>query len=150
MHDPATVGVAWDRVRRNRGARTGGMDGQTVRSIKARHGTTEFLEQLRADLKARTFRPLPVRERTIPKRSGKLRRLGIPTVRDRVVQAALKVVLEPVFEADFQPCSYGFRPNRRAQDAIAEIHQYCTNSYEWVLEADITACFDKKSTTPLS
>ena len=118
VHDPATVGVAWDRVRRNRGARTGGIDGQTVRSIEARHGTAEFLEQLRADLKARTFRPLPVRERTIPKRGGKLRRLGIPTVRDRVVQAALKLVSEPVFEADFRPCSYGFRRRRRAQDAI--------------------------------
>lgn len=91
-----------------------------------------------------------MRERTIPKRGGKLRRLGTPTVRDRVVQAALKLVSEPVFEADFQPCSYGFRPNRRAQDAIAEIHHYCTSSYRWVLEADIAACFDKKSTTPLS
>ncbi len=95
VHDPATVGVAWDRVRRNRGARTGGVDGQTARSIEARHTVTGFLEQLRADLKARTFQPLPVRERTIPKRSGKLRRLGIPTVRDRVVQAAMKVVSEP-------------------------------------------------------
>ena len=65
-----------------------------------------------------------MRERMIPKSGGRLRRLGIPTVRDRVVQAALKLVLEPIFEADFQPCSYGFRPRRRAQDAIAEIHQF--------------------------
>ena len=84
----------------------------------------EFLAELRADLKARRFVPLPVRERMIPKAGGKLRRLGIPTVRDRVVQAALKLVLEPIFEADFHPCSYGFRPKRRAQDAIAEIHQF--------------------------
>ncbi|MFH1330930.1 MAG: group II intron reverse transcriptase/maturase [Actinomycetota bacterium] len=149
VHDPAVLQAAWDRVRKNRGARTAGVDGQTVRSIGQGHGSVEFLEQLRADLKARTFEPLPVRERRIPKTGGKLRRLGIPTVRDRVVQAALKVVLEPVFEADFQSCSYGFRPNRRAQDAIAEIHHYCTNSYEWVLEGDITACFDEIDHTAL-
>ena len=75
--------------------------------------------------------------------ASKRRRLGIPTVRDRVVQSALKLVLEPIFEADFQPCSYGFRPSRRAQDAIAEIHLFCTSSYEWMLEGDITACFDE-------
>ena len=76
---------------------------------------------------------------------GKVRKLGIPTVADRVVQASLKLVLEPIFEADFQPCSYGFRPKRRAQDAIAEIHHVAspTRNYEWVFEADITACFDE-------
>lgn len=78
----------------------------------------------------------------IPKTGGKLRRLGIPTVRDRVVQAALKLVLEPIFEADFRPCSYGFRPRRRAWDAIADIHQFTSRGYERVLEADIEACFD--------
>ena len=102
-----------------------------------------FLPRLREDLKARQFAPLPVRERMIPKPgSSKRRRLGIPTARDRIVQAALKLVLEPIFEADFQPCSYGFRPRRRAQDAIAEIHQFTSRSYEWVLEGDIEACFD--------
>lgn len=103
-----------------------------------------FLADLRADLKARTFRPLPVRERMIPKTGTKMRRLGIPTVRDRVVQAALKLVLEPIFEADFHPCSYGFRPKRRAHDAIAEIHFLAsrTRDYEVVLEGDIEACFD--------
>ncbi len=85
----------------------------------------------------------------IPKPGGKRRRLGIPTVADRVVQAALKLVLEPIFEADFQPCSYGFRPRRRAQDAIAEIHLFSTRNYEWVLEADITACFDEIDHTAL-
>jgi RNA-directed DNA polymerase len=90
------------------------------------------------------FRPLPVRERKIPKPggSGKLRKLGIPVIADRVVQAALKLVLEPIFEADFEPVSYGFRPKRRAQDAIAEIHLYGTQGYRWVLDADIEACFD--------
>ena len=86
-----------------------------------------------------------MRQVVIPKKSGKLRKLGITTVADRVVQAALKLVLEPIFEADFQPCSYGFRPNRRAHDAIAEIHFYAhvARNYEWVLEADIRACFDE-------
>lgn len=86
-----------------------------------------------------------MREWGIPKRSGKPRYLGIPAVLDRVVQAALKLVIEPIFEADFQPCSYGFRPKRRAQDAIAEIHLLASppRSYERVVEGDIEACFDE-------
>jgi RNA-directed DNA polymerase len=103
-------------------------------------------------LKDGSFRPLPVRERKIPKPggSGKVRSLGIPTVADRVVQAALKLVLEPIFEADFVPVSYGFRPNRRAQDAIAEIHHFGTRGYQWVLDADIEACFDRIDHTALT
>jgi RNA-directed DNA polymerase len=85
----------------------------------------------------------------IPKPDGRRRRLGIPTVRDRVVQAALKLVLEPIFEADFKPVSYGFRPNRRAQDAIAEIHLFGSQRYRWVLEGDIEACFDQIDHTAL-
>ena len=141
--DPAFLQVAWRRVRGNRGARSAGIDGQTASSIEAGRGEAAFLADLRADLRARTFRPLPVRERMIPKAGGKRRRLGIPTVRDRVVQAALKLVLEPIFEADFAPCSYGFRPGRRAQDAIAEIHYLTSRSYEWLVDADISACFDE-------
>jgi RNA-directed DNA polymerase len=143
--DPAFLLVAWHRVRSNRGSRTAGVDGQTAHTIEHGRGVEAMLADLRADLKARRFAPLPVRERRIPKTGGKLRRLGIATVRDRVVQAALKLVLEPIFEATFQPCSYGFRPGRRAQDAIAEIHYYGSRSYSWVLEADITACFDEIS-----
>jgi RNA-directed DNA polymerase len=142
--DPATLMVAWSRVRGNTGARTAGVDGHSVRSIEAKPGVESFLAELRADLKAHTFRPQPVRERLIPKPGAtKFRRLGIPTVRDRIVQAALKLVLEPIFEADFQPCSYGFRPNRRAHDAIAEAHHHVSRTYDWVLEADIVACFDE-------
>ena len=99
--DPAFLLVAWDRVRTNRGARTAGADGATAHYIREICGEEEFLTQLRADLKAGVFVALPVRERMIPKSDGKLRRLGIPTVRDRVVQAALKLVLEPSFEAGF-------------------------------------------------
>jgi RNA-directed DNA polymerase len=150
--DPAVLLVAWRRVKGNKGARTAGVDGQTVYYIQQRRGEDSLLAELRADLKARRFRPLPVRERLIPKPgSGKLRMLGIPTVRDRVVQAALKLVLEPIFEADFQPCSYGFRPGRRAQDAIAEIHVFASppHTYEWVVEGDIQACLDPASHCPL-
>lgn len=137
--DPAFLRVAWERVRGNKGARTAGVDGVSPRSIS---NAEDFLVGLRVDLKARRFIPTRVRERLIPKSGGKLRRLGIPTVTDRVVQAALKLVLEPVFEADFKPCSYGFRPKRRAQDAVAEIHYFTSRSYEWVLDCDIEACFD--------
>ena len=142
--DPAFLLEAWRRVRKNKGARSAGVDGQTAYSIEAERGEQEFLAELLRELQARTFRPLPVRERLIPKPgTTKRRRLGIPTAKDRVVQSALKLVLEPIFEADFKPCSYGFRPNRRAQDAIAEIHHFCTRSYEWVVEGDIKACFDE-------
>jgi RNA-directed DNA polymerase len=140
--DPAFLVVAWSRVRVNKGSRSAGVDG-IVPSRIADPGA--WLSELRDDLKARRFQPDRVRERMIPKRDGKLRRLGIPTARDRVVQASLKLVLEPIFEADFKPCSYGFRPKRRAQDAIAEIHFLGSpnRNYEWVFEADITACFDE-------
>jgi RNA-directed DNA polymerase len=140
--DPAFLVVAWSRVRVNKGSRSAGVDG-IVPSRIADPGA--WLSELRDDLKARRFQPDRVRERMIPKRDGKLRRLGIPTARDRVVQASLKLVLEPIFEADFKPCSYGFRPKRRAQDAIAEIHHLGSpnRNYEWVFEADITACFDE-------
>src|SRR6476620_2543165 len=116
----------------------GGVDAETVQ---------DMLTDLRDDLKARRFVPQLVREKAIPKASGKVRRLGIATTLDRIVQASLKLVLEPIFEADFKPCSYGFRPRRRAQDAIAEIHYLATpvRNYQWVFEADISACFDEIS-----
>jgi RNA-directed DNA polymerase len=147
--DPAFLLVGWDRVRSNRGARTAGVDGETARYVEAVRGVEGFLAELRADLKARTFRPLPVRRRAIPKAGGKVRYLGIATIRDRVAQAALKLVLEPIFEADFLPCSYGFRPNRRAHDAVAEVHHFTSRSYEWIVEGDIKACFDEISHSAL-
>jgi RNA-directed DNA polymerase len=147
--DPRVLTVAWERVAGNKGARTAGVDRATVAWMETRYGVETFLHEVRDQLRSRTFAPAPVRRVMIPKASGKLRALGIPTVADRVVQAALKLVLEPIFEADFHPVSYGFRPNRRAQDAIAEIHHFATQSYRWVLEADIEACFDNIEHTAL-
>jgi RNA-directed DNA polymerase len=136
--------VAWVRVRNNRGARSAGVDGRSAYYIEAT-GVEGFLGRLRSALKDRSFCPLPVRERMIPKANGSKRRLGIATIADRVVQASLKLVLEPVFEADFLPCSYGFRPGRRTHDAVAEVHHFTSRTYEWVVEGDIKACFDEIS-----
>jgi RNA-directed DNA polymerase len=149
VYDPAFLVAAWSRVRGNAGARTAGVDGLAPREVGT--GAADLLAEIRADLKAGLFVPERVREKSIPKASGKIRRLGIPTTRDRIVQAALKLALEPIFEADFKPCSYGFRPRRRAQDAVAEIHYLASpnRNYGWVFEADIEACFDQIDHTAL-
>ncbi len=150
VYDPAFLVHAWERVSTNKGAKTPGIDKATAAQIETWIGVEAFLSQIRDSLKSGEFRPVEVRQVMIPKgKSGELRKLGIPTVTDRVVQASLKLVLEPIFEADFKPSSYGFRPNRRAQDAISEIHIFGTNKYEWVLECDIKACFDEISHTAL-
>jgi RNA-directed DNA polymerase len=144
--DPAFLVMAWKRVRENKGAQTAGVDKRTARAIEESAGGVEgLLEDLRAQLRAQTFRPLPVRQRKIPKANGKVRSLGIPTIADRVVQASLKLVLEPVFEAGFSPSSYGFRPARRCQDAIEDIRLHAHVGYEWVFEGDIASCFDEIS-----
>lgn len=141
VYDPAFLVHAWERVRGNKGGRTAGVDG--IAPVDLPKLPVRFLSDLRRELKERTYCPQPVREKLIPKPgSAKKRRLGIPATADRVVQAALKLVLEPIFEVDFCPVSYGFRPKRRAQDAIAEVHHFATQRYEWVFEADIEACFD--------
>jgi RNA-directed DNA polymerase len=151
VYDPAFLRVAWERVATNKGAGTPGVDKATAGQIETWGGVEAFLGQIRDSLKSGEFGPVEVRRVLIPKKSGKLRKLGIPTITDRVVQASLKLVLEPIFEADFKPCSYGFRPNRRAQDAIAEIHHFASEpiNYRWVLEADIKACFDEIDHTAL-
>ena len=144
VHDPAFRVHAWERVASNTGATTPGIDRATVAMIVTWIGVEAFSEHIRDALKTGAFEPVEVRQVMIPKANGKLRALGIPTVADWVVQASLKAVLEPIFEADFMPCSYGFRPNRRAHDAIAEIHHLSSGArkFHWVLEADIKACFD--------
>ena len=151
VYDPAFLVHAWERVSTNKGARTPGVDKATAARIETWIGVEVFLGQIRDSLKSGGFTPVEVRQVMIPKANGKLRKLGIPTIADRVVQASLKLVLEPIFEADFQPCSYGFRPNRRAQDAISEIHLFASrpSNYQWVLECDIKACFDEISHTAL-
>ena len=152
VYDPAFLVHAWERVSTNKGARTAGIDKATAAMIETSVGVVAFLGQIRDSLKSGEFGPVEVRRVMIPKgTSGKFRKLGIPTIADRVVQASLKLVLEPIFEADFKPCSYGFRPNRRAQDAIAEIHHLASEpaNYRWVFEADIKACFDEIDQTAL-
>ena len=130
---------AWHRVRANGGAP--GLDGKTIQAVEE-HGVAEFLEGMQKDLKAGEYWPLPVRRHYIPKPDGKQRPLGIPTVRDRVVQAAVKLVIEPIFEADFEECSYGFRPGRSAQGALNAIRKAGNAGHDWVVDADIEKYFD--------
>lgn len=130
---------AWEAVRRNGGA--AGVDGVRLADVE-RHGVSEFLQELQDDLKQGRYRSKPVLRRYIPKAGGKRRPLGIPTVRDRVVQTAAKIVLEPIFEADFQDCSHGFRPGRSATDAKEQIRLTGGRGHRFVIDGDIQCFFD--------
>jgi RNA-directed DNA polymerase len=118
-----------------------GVDGQTFREIEST-GLEKWLAGIREQLRAKTYQPQPVRRVMIPKPGGGERPLGIPTIRDRVVQTAAKLVLEPIFEADFDANAYGYRPKRSAQDAIRKVHQLLCSGYTDVVDADLSKYFD--------
>lgn len=146
IHRSDVLWEAWKRVRSNKGA--AGVDETTLRSIEER-GVTQFLEGIQADFKAGRYRPSPVKRRWIPKADGKQRPLGIPTVRDRVIQMAAKLMIEPIFEADFQPCSYGFRPKKSATQALEAIREAGNRGHSFVVDADIRGYFDSIDRTTL-
>jgi len=138
IHRSDVLWEAWRRVRSNRGA--AGVDGQTLAEVE-RYGVGRFLEELGSVLSAKRYRPSVVQRRYIPKADGRKRPLGIPTVRDRVVQMAAKLVLEPIFEADFLDVSYGFRPKRSATGALETLRKLGAKGHHHVLDADIRDYF---------
>jgi group II intron reverse transcriptase/maturase len=133
---------AWVEVRSNRGAP--GVDGISIEDVEAT-GVASFLDELAARLRSKTYRPSPLRRVHIPKpgRPGQTRPLGIPTVADRVVMTAVKLILEPIFESGFLDCSYGFRPKRSAHQGLEAVRVAANQGRQWVLDADIEACFDQ-------
>ena len=139
VHRRDVLQRAWGQVRRNDGAP--GIDQITLAEVEE-YGVSRLLDELEAELRAQTFRPIPARRVFIPKPGTKERRpLSIPAVRDRVVQAAVKIVLEPVFEADFLPCSFGFRPKRAAHDGLQVLVNESFAGARWVVETDVADCF---------
>jgi len=143
IHRRDVLQRAWEQVRRNRGAP--GIDRTTLAMVE-QYGVDRLLDELAADLRNGSYRPLPARRVFIPKPGRAERRpLSIPAIRDRVVQTAAKIVLEPVFEAGFLPCSFGFRPKRAAHDALQVLLDETFRGRAWVVETDIANCLDPSS-----
>ena len=143
--DRRTLEASWQAVARNQGA--AGVDGQSVQRFAAQ--AERYLEELAADLQAGRYRPDDVRRTNIPKAGGGQRPLGIPTVKDRIVQGAVKRVLEPIFEWEFLDLSYGFRPGRGAKDALRVVDRQLKAGNTWVVDADLTSYFDTIPHAPL-
>ena len=135
---PATLECAWRRVARNKGA--AGVDGQSIARFTLQ--ADRYLRELHEDLNSGSYRPSPVRRVEIPKGDGKTRPLGIPTVKDRIVQTALKLTIEPILEARFRDGSYGFRPGRGCKDALRAVDRALKDGYAWVVDADLERYFD--------
>ncbi|MGC8630772.1 MAG: reverse transcriptase domain-containing protein [Thermoplasmata archaeon] len=132
------LNAAWKQVKQNGG--TYGVDHITIQDIKKNEEAE--LAEIQTELRTKTFKPSPLRRAYIPKSNGKMRGLGIPTIKDRIVQTAIKIVIEPIFESGFEPNSYGFRPDKSAHDAVDNIAKYLNFGCENVIDADITGCFD--------
>jgi RNA-directed DNA polymerase len=138
VHAPKTLGLAWQKVKANRGA--AGVDGVSIERFEAR--AEEYLAELSESLKAGEYRPMVIRRVEIPKGDGSMRPLGIPAVKDRIVQAAVKLVIEPIFEASFHPSSHGFRPGRSCKDVLREVDRLVKEGYRFVVDADLKGYFD--------
>jgi RNA-directed DNA polymerase len=134
-----TLREAYQMARSNNGAP--GIDGVTFQAIEE-GGVEAFVGQIRAELVTHTYRPMAARKKEIPKGEGKVRILSIPAIRDRVVQGALKLILEPIFEADFQPGSYGYRPKRTAHEAVARVARAIVEEKTHIIDLDLAAYFD--------
>ena len=135
---PPTLDAAWHKVAQNKGA--AGVDGQSIERFAAQ--ADRYLQELHDSLKDGSYRPNPIKRVEIAKGDGQTRPLGIPTVKDRIVQTALKMVIEPIFEAQFRPGSYGFRPGRGCKDALREVDRLLKDGFTWVVDADLQGYFD--------